>query len=246
MSTIASPRPSFNSSRRTSTSTDTANTHAPPVDRGSLRRNRTALRDYYGLQASAKASNEPSPAPPLSAEHESELDAPNFNPENYVSSLLSKEGLEGVLKVEAGLVSEIRTLDGEKKALVYDNYSKLIAATDTIARMREKMDPLTPTTSTLAPAIGHIAETAAALRTSDGGKASSNDSDIQRRQQERETAKWVLDAPRRLQALIDDRRKEEADREWREIARLLDKWKGVNGVEDVRSRCLEALNSGNG
>ncbi len=30
---------------------------------------------------------------------------------------------------------EIRSLDGERKALVYDNYSKLIAATDTIKRV---------------------------------------------------------------------------------------------------------------
>jgi len=67
------------------------------------------------------------------------------------------------MRVEAGLVSDIRTLDGEKKALVYDNYSKLIAATDTIRKMRTGMDPLTPTTATLAPAIAHIAESARAL-----------------------------------------------------------------------------------
>lgn len=29
---------------------------------------------------------------------------------------------------------DIRGLDGERKALVYDNYSKLIAATDTIRK----------------------------------------------------------------------------------------------------------------
>lgn len=30
---------------------------------------------------------------------------------------------------------EIRALDGEKKALVYDNYSKLIAAVETIRKV---------------------------------------------------------------------------------------------------------------
>lgn len=30
---------------------------------------------------------------------------------------------------------DIRSLDGEKKALVYDNYSKLITATDTIRKV---------------------------------------------------------------------------------------------------------------
>lgn len=33
-------------------------------------------------------------------------------------------------------VLEIRALDGERKALVYDNYSKLIAATETIRKVR--------------------------------------------------------------------------------------------------------------
>lgn len=32
-------------------------------------------------------------------------------------------------------LAEIRGLDGERKALVYDNYSKLIAATDTIRKV---------------------------------------------------------------------------------------------------------------
>lgn len=31
---------------------------------------------------------------------------------------------------------EIKDLDGERKALVYDNYSKLIAAADTIGKVR--------------------------------------------------------------------------------------------------------------
>lgn len=43
--------------------------------------------------------------------------------------------LIALLKTEAKLVSDIRRLDAERKALVYDNYSKLIAASDTIAQV---------------------------------------------------------------------------------------------------------------
>jgi len=35
--------------------------------------------------------------------------------------------------IQSGI--EIKGLDGERKALVYDNYSKLITATDTIRRV---------------------------------------------------------------------------------------------------------------
>lgn len=34
---------------------------------------------------------------------------------------------------------EIKGLDGERKALVYDNYSKLIAATDTIRKVWSRL-----------------------------------------------------------------------------------------------------------
>ena len=245
MSTIASPRPSISaSSCRTSTSTDTtATTHAAPADRGSLRRNRAALRDYYNLKSANGPSgthSTPPATPSFEADRASELDNPSFNSSTYISNLLAKEGIQEVLKVEAGLVSEIRNLDGERKALVYDNYSKLIAATDTIRNMREKMDPMTPMTSTLTPAIGHIAETASALER--GLKGPRVDVEARRRKQEQQaTVRWVVAAPGRLQVMVDDERREEAQREWEEISGLLEKWEGVRGVEDVRRDCLKAL-----
>lgn len=248
MSTIASPRPSIGaSSRRTSTSTDTTTTahHSghPSIDRGSLRRNRAALRDYYNLPAT-------STPPRASLEVEapiaetSELDQPDFDAQAYVQSLLAREGLEGVLKVETGLVSEVRSLDGEKKALVYDNYNKLIAATDTINSMREKMDPLTPTTSTLTPAIGHIVETAASLSNSlkaSRGRSGTVGRDDGKEKDQQATVRWVLAAPARLEALIEEGRRDDAEAEWRDVERLLEKWDGVRGVEEVKKACLEAL-----
>ena len=253
MSTIASPRASPRSSltlsfRRGSASTDVTVTSAssklaPPqtVERGSLRRNRNALRDYYNLQSNANASStsiDP-PTPTLEPDQDSELDAPSFVPADYVQSLLARESLEGVLRVEAGLVSDIRSLDGEKKALVYDNYSKLIKATDTIRTMRERMDPMMPGTGTLGAAVGHIAGTAEGLqkelreRHGEGkGRAGSS---------ERMLVRWVLGAPERLGKLKDDGREEEARKEWERVRGCLEKWKGVDGVDEVRGRCEEVM-----
>lgn len=246
MSTIASPRPSISlSSRRTSTSTDTttrsaSTSRAPASAAGSLRRNRTALRDYYGLKAAAPADAR-NTANTLDAEKESELDQADFDPEHYVQALLVREGLEGVLRVEAGLVSEIRSLDGEKKALVYDNYSKLIAATDTIRSMREKMDPLTET-STLMGDIGHIAETAASLsgelRKQHGA---GDDEGVKEQRRQQQTVRWVLGAPVRFSELVDQGKKDEAQAEWRDVSALLDKWQAVKGAAQVKQACLDVL-----
>ena len=249
MSTIASPRPSIApSSRRSSTSTNrsvsaTRNAGPGPAS-GNLRRNRAALRDYYNLKpGAADESKELPPAPALDPEIESELDKDGFNAEEYVKTILAKEGLEGVIRVEAGLVSEIRTLVGEKKALVYDNYSKLIAATDTIRKMRTNMDPLTPATATLTPAIAHIAETATALSESLKKQhgTTTGDNEGQKRQEQQKLVRWVLDAPDRLRKLVNEGRREEAEGEWSQVLALLAKWNSVPGVSDVRLACEKVM-----
>lgn len=254
MSTIASPRPSIAlSSRRTSTSTDrsvsaTRQPAGPGPATGNLRRNRAALRDYYNLKAgSTDDSKDAPPTPTLDPEIESELDKEGFDPEQYVKDVLAKEGLEGVMRVEAGLVSEIRTLDGEKKALVYDNYSKLIAATDTIRKMRTNMDPLTPTTATLTPAIGHIAETATALSESlrkqhgTSTMTSAEDAALRKRQDQQKTVRSVLDAPGRLEKLVKEGRREEAEADWEHVKQLLNAWSHVSGADEARKNCEDAM-----
>ncbi|KAL8776331.1 MAG: hypothetical protein Q9213_008315, partial [Squamulea squamosa] len=171
-----------------------------------------------------------------------ELDAPDFDPEAYVRNILARESLAGLLKIESGLINEIRALDGEKKALVYDNYSKLISATDTIRKMRTNMDPLTPTTSTLAPAIAHIAETAAALANSLRERDSPEDEVVMgEKERQRQVVKWVLDAPKRLKGLVDGGRREEAMSDWEEVEWLLQRWRGVQGVDEIRRECLAVM-----
>lgn len=65
----------------------------------------------------------------------SDLDAPDFNADEYVARVVSNSGLEDLLRLYTQVVGEVRALDAEKKALVYDNYSKLITATETIRKV---------------------------------------------------------------------------------------------------------------
>ncbi|KAL9000792.1 MAG: hypothetical protein Q9169_000546 [Polycauliona sp. 2 TL-2023] len=251
MSTIASPRLSTTSlstdqSRRASLETTTRSQATSPAR--PARRNKNALRDYYGLQAAAPsdASNgqQRSRLEETTLETTvSELDAPGFNAEAYVRDVLARESLQGLLKIESGLINEIRALDGEKKALVYDNYSKLITATDTIRRMRTNMDPLTPTTSTLTPAIAHIAETAASLAASlqDRSAQVPEDEASGKKQRQRQTVRWALGAPNRLRGLAEKDRMEEAMEDWEKVQKLLEKWGEVDGVDEIRQQCLAIM-----
>lgn len=179
-----------------------------------------------------------------------ELDSADFDPQRYVDHLLSTSSLATVLKAENTLVGDIRTLDGERKALVYDNYSKLIRAVETIGKMRRSMDergaPLTMT-KTLGPSIAFVAETAGGLikegeeqrrRMKDaklGDEAASQ-------KNEKDTVRWVLAAPQRLEKLLAEDKQEDAEKDWKEIKHLLDTWGAVKGVAEIRGACEKVMN----
>jgi hypothetical protein len=109
MSTIASPRPSVSGRSPSSTRASIDSSRAPQP----ARRNRAALREFYGLKnapkdTDAKISEESTRTelgPDDDDETLTELDAAGFKAEAFVDSILAKEGLQGVLKVEADLVS---------------------------------------------------------------------------------------------------------------------------------------------
>lgn len=226
------------------------------------RRNRTALRDYYNLKPSAAdpAGGPRSPSVPRHTDAGdisnpsvlstgTELDSPDFDPQRYVNHLLATSSLSTILKAENTLVGDIRTLDSERKALVYDNYSKLIRAVETIGKMRRSMDdrgaPLTMT-KTLGPAIAFVAETAGGLiqegeeqrrRMKEAKMSDATD----RKKSERQTVKWVLAAPERLEQLLADGKKEDAEKDWEEVRNLLEKWGEVKGVAEVRESCEKIM-----
>lgn len=58
---------------------------------------------------------------------------------------------------------------------------------------------------------------------------------------QRDTVRWVLGAPERLQSMLEDEKSEEADNDWAEVQRLLQKWDGVVGVEELKTRCLKVM-----
>lgn len=107
------------------------------------------------------------------------------------------------------------------------------------------MDPLTPTTSTLTPAISHIAETATTLSESFKKLAPPAQSDVflakKKREQQREAVRWVLDAPDRLRRLREEGHIESARKDWELVKLRLEKWKGVKGVEEVRRECDDVM-----
>ncbi|KAI1171701.1 Vps51/Vps67-domain-containing protein [Nemania sp. FL0916] len=264
MSTIASPRePRRLNSLTTPTSStrpsldSTRSPISSPNPNGSLsapnanpRRNRAALREYYNIRKGAAAGTPPqvevtdptgetgphehSEVPP------SEMDKDGFDADAFVKKSLAENGMQDLLRLYTRVLGETRALDAEKKALVYDNYSKLIAATETIRKMRANMDPLNPMASTLDPAIAKIYDQASEIRDSlrkvvaeptEASKA--EDEARQRRSRTRQLAIRVLDMPDKICALVSEGRLDDAREAWKIPRKLLLVWKeqGLGGSE---------------
>ena len=154
----SSNRPSLDSARSVSrspnrgpssaTSVSTSVSGAPAAAPAqNARRNRAALREYYNLKkqpgtptleitGAVGETEEPNDLLSYSEVPASAMDAPDFDAEAYVRQALQDNGLEELLRVYTRVLSETRALDAEKKSLVYDNYSRLITATETIRKVR--------------------------------------------------------------------------------------------------------------
>jgi len=230
----------------------------------SKRANRAALREYYNIKKASPGTTPTlevtdAPTSPLSPNGSiggffggsdaggpgagalSELDSPTLDAEEFARRALATSGLAELLALQARVLGEMRALDAERKALVYDNYSKLISATETIRRMRANMDPLNPVAATLDPAVARIYEQASGMRDAarkrgagrPGDLGEAEDSGARRRMRTRELAVEALGTPDRLRALVAEGRVDEARKEWELPRRLLMTWKerGLGGSD---------------
>ena len=112
--------------------------------------------------------------------------------------------------------------------------------------MRNSMEPLTPATSTLEPAISHIAQISTSLATTIQNirplPSPTDPAAAAAALHKKKIVKWALAAPERVQCLVKEGKTDEAQREWAAVTTLLEKWgDGVKGVSELREQGEKAL-----
>ncbi|KAJ3279298.1 Vacuolar protein sorting-associated protein 51 [Borealophlyctis nickersoniae] len=122
------------------------------------RKKRDLLKNYYGLAGIGKAaetkSNKPDPL---------DLDNFAFNAELAVNNALVEQSLPELIQRDNDLVSEIKELDGDMKTLVYENYNKFIAATDTIRKMKVNVENMESEMDMLSKNVEKITQAASTI-----------------------------------------------------------------------------------
>jgi len=71
-----------------------------------------------------------------------DIDSSAFDAKAYYDQLITVSTLPTLLKRDNELVSQIRQLEGDRQALVYNHHHELIAASDTIRAMKARAESL--------------------------------------------------------------------------------------------------------
>ena len=111
------------------------------------RPHRVMLNQYYrktsseaaaaaGANAAAANSSANSSAAGAASDHPLNINGAAFNSDLYTQKLIKEASLSQLMAQEAEVVKQIGALDSDMQTLVYENYNKFIAATDTIRKMR--------------------------------------------------------------------------------------------------------------
>lgn len=237
-----------------SVSTDLSPISGYSTESSKPKQNRVALREYYNLQVTAPKPDDPSQISDINSEvglihnhtslEASELDKENFDSDAFVRRVLKHQNLMELLTTYSNLLGEIRALDAEKKALVYDNYSKLIKATETIGKMRECVEAKAPVAGKLDLIMEGIYTKAEGLKNT---QKKNSINATEKNQAERESkmvrakfiARIVLEAPEKVRNLLSEGKQNEAREVWQNVRSLLQRWKekGVGGLDVIE--CIE-------
>lgn len=191
---------------------------------------------------------------------EAKFEAGSFDAEEIARDILSSRGsgsrvLKDLLKKENSLLQSIRVLQSEQKALVYNNYSRLIAVSETLAKMKdgshenrnktnevsivigdeeiETSRPIERTREKLPALIQEISTASRDLKLDGvGGKMGA-----------KQVAQWLMSTPKEVEKLKGGER----ERRIEESLKVLELWmerSRVGGLVELKQK-IEGLREGN-
>jgi len=125
-----------------------------PSERKVSNKARDLLRQHYGLNHPAPTG---SPNDPL------DIDSPAFDARGYYSQLVAVSSLPALLKRNNDLAEEVRQLETDRQALVYNHHHELVAASDTIRAMKSRAENVDSELDKLKDAFSEISRIGAKL-----------------------------------------------------------------------------------
>lgn len=122
---------------------------------GNKRRMNMLLASFYGMQES----------PEQQKQDELDMDSAAFQVSSYVGKRLREDSLPELVSFTQSLGADTKGLDSGVQNLVYENYAKFIAATDTIRSMKTSVGEMEAETQRLVEGMAKVADTTRGVST---------------------------------------------------------------------------------
>ena len=126
------------------------------------RRARNLLSSYYGAEVATPAAHDEL--------DDMDIDSTSFDADKYVENLLQYKSLEELVQRGNAMVSEIKSLDSDMQMLVYENYNKFISATDTIRKMKHRVEGMEAQMAQLEGNMGAISSASDSVNVAFSGR----------------------------------------------------------------------------
>ena len=216
-----------------------------PGSTGGRIRARNLLSSYYGV-----ADDQPTHSGgAVSADDDDmNIDSSAFDCDKYVSTLLQYKSLEELVQRGNAMVSEIKSLDSDMQMLVYENYNKFISATDTIRKMKNRVEEMESQMVELETSMGTISSASESLDSSLSARRGQLEK-LNGAKKNLTKLQFLTDLPSRLQKCVREEAHETAVNDFRKARRILRAVGHVGsfeGIEDeatlIMKRLAQALN----
>ena len=203
---------------------------------GSRVRARNLLSSYYG------SSEEPA-AKVATEDDDLNIDSSAFAVDKYVGSLLQYKTLEELVQRGNAMVSEIKSLDSDMQMLVYENYNKFISATDTIRKMKHRVEDMESQMVELEKNMGTISTASESVDSSLSARRGQLEK-LNGAKKNLTKLQFLMDLPARLQRCVREEKHEAAVDDFRKARRILRAVGHVasfQGIEDEATLIIKRL-----
>ncbi len=134
-----------------------------PKGEGEIRRPRRAeLAKYYGdgggETGSGEEPSQENPSTSMQSTSTMDINSSNFDADTFTQRLINQATLSQLMAQETEVQRQVGSLDSDMQTLVYENYNKFIAATDTIKKMRVDFRAMEDQMDQLADKMNNISD----------------------------------------------------------------------------------------
>jgi len=197
---------------------------------------RDQLSQFYGLQQANEGQSKSPESGRTSNRNPLDINSPGFDPDMFVNKLVKEGSLSQLMSQEKEIVNQIKGLDSDMQTLVYENYNKFIAATDTIRKMRvdfksmeEEMDQLAESMSSITKFSNQISEKLRSRR-QEVATLSATHSILQK-------LECVLELPDRLKESVHEEQYTKAINHWNKANASLKYYRDMPSFAGIQEDC---------